>query len=294
MKIIITGSLGNIGKPLTQELVQKGHQVTVISSKSEKQKDIEVLGAKAAIGSLHDIAFLSATFKDSDAVFCMVPPNYGETDQISYYRTIGNAYQKAIENSSIKRVVHLSSWGAHLDKGTGMIVGSHNVENILNELKNVSLTHLRPGSFYSNMFSFIPMIKYNGIIGSNYGGSDKVVMAHTDDIAKAASEELQQTSLGHKVRYVASDELTCNEAAKVLGTAIGKPELQWLTFTNGQTEEGLAQNGVPSYLIPYIVDLGASIHSGAMGEDYELNKPVLGRVKIEDFAKEFAIAYNQQ
>ena len=43
MKIIVTGSLGNISKPLTKELVQKGHTVTVISSKADKQKNIETL-----------------------------------------------------------------------------------------------------------------------------------------------------------------------------------------------------------------------------------------------------------
>ena len=44
MKIILTGSLGNISKPLTKELVQKGHQVTVISSEPERQKDIVSFG----------------------------------------------------------------------------------------------------------------------------------------------------------------------------------------------------------------------------------------------------------
>lgn len=32
MNIVLTGSLGNIGKPLTKALVEKGHTVTVISS----------------------------------------------------------------------------------------------------------------------------------------------------------------------------------------------------------------------------------------------------------------------
>jgi NAD(P)H dehydrogenase (quinone) len=32
MKITVTGSLGNISKPLTEILVKAGHQVTVISS----------------------------------------------------------------------------------------------------------------------------------------------------------------------------------------------------------------------------------------------------------------------
>lgn len=75
MKVIVTGSLGNISKPLTQELVQKGHTVTVISTKPEKQKDIEALDATAAIGSLEDVDFLTATFTGADGVYCMIPPN---------------------------------------------------------------------------------------------------------------------------------------------------------------------------------------------------------------------------
>ncbi len=38
MKIVVTGSLGHISKPLTIELVQKMHTVTVISSNPERQK----------------------------------------------------------------------------------------------------------------------------------------------------------------------------------------------------------------------------------------------------------------
>ena len=45
MNIVITGSLGHIGKPLTEELVYKGHHVKVISSKPEKQADIQAVGA---------------------------------------------------------------------------------------------------------------------------------------------------------------------------------------------------------------------------------------------------------
>jgi NAD dependent epimerase/dehydratase family enzyme len=53
MKIVITGSFGNIGKSLRPILVQNGHSVTVISSKVERQNDIEVLGAKPAIGKMN-------------------------------------------------------------------------------------------------------------------------------------------------------------------------------------------------------------------------------------------------
>ena len=83
MKIIVTGSLGNISKPLTEELVAKGHAVTVISSKPEKQAAIEALGATAAIGTLEDVPFLTATFTGADAVYCMLPPfNFQETQTL--------------------------------------------------------------------------------------------------------------------------------------------------------------------------------------------------------------------
>jgi uncharacterized protein YbjT (DUF2867 family) len=74
MNIILTGSLGHISKPLGQTLVQKGHVVTIIGSKAGKQKEIEALGAKAAIGSIDDVPFITETFTGADAVYTMMPP----------------------------------------------------------------------------------------------------------------------------------------------------------------------------------------------------------------------------
>ena len=60
MKVVVTGSLGKISRPLAQILVKAGHQVTVVSSKKEKTTEIQALGANAAIGSVEDVAFLPA------------------------------------------------------------------------------------------------------------------------------------------------------------------------------------------------------------------------------------------
>ncbi len=74
MKIVVTGSSGHISKPLTEELVQKGYSVTVISSNAERQKEIEALDAGAAIGTIVDVNFLTTTFTGADAAYCMIPP----------------------------------------------------------------------------------------------------------------------------------------------------------------------------------------------------------------------------
>ncbi len=292
MKVIVTGSLGNIGKPLAEEVVQKGHTVTVISSKPEKQKDIEALGATAAIGSLEDVDFLVSTFTDADAVFAMVPPDFTEPNQVEYYRRIGSNYAQAMQQSGVKRLVHLSSMGAHLDKGTGFILGSYHTESILNELSDIAITYLRPSYFYTNLYGFVEMIKSLGFIGANYGGDDKIAMVHPSDIAAAAASEIETPAVGFKVRYVGSDEQTANEAAHILGIAIGKPDLKWVTVTNEQMQDGLEQKGMPIHIAANFVEMGTSIHSGALREDYDLHQPIaMGKVKLEDFAKEFAAAF---
>ena len=97
MKIVVTGSLGHISLPLTKELVQKGHKVTVVSSKPEKQAAIEALGATAAIGFMEDADFLTATFTGADAVFTMTPPNLGGSSVIENTTNAGKAFATAIK-----------------------------------------------------------------------------------------------------------------------------------------------------------------------------------------------------
>ncbi len=295
MKIIVTGSLGRTGKPLATELIQKGHSVTVISSNSERQKDIEALGATAAIGSLEDADFLSSTFAGADAVYAIVPPDLAAIDSRAYYQKIGNSYAQAIQNSGVKRVVHLSSWGADLDKGTGFIVGSHDIEGILDKLPaDVAVTHLRAAFIYYNLYLFIEPIKHTGVIATNYGGDDVVVMVDAKDIAAAAAEELQSSATGKNVRYVASDERTADDVAAVLGDAIGEPDLKWEILTDDQMRDNMLQHGAPPQMAAGLVELNAAIHSGIMREGYLQNKPtVMGKVKIEDFAREFAAAFKR-
>ena len=296
MKITLTGSLGHIGLPLTKELVQKGHSVTVISSRSEKQKDIEALSAKAAIGSVEDIHFLTDNFSGADTVYTMVPPaNFLDPgfDPISYNRRIGENFAKAIQQSGVKRVVHLSSIGAHLEKGSGLILGHHAVEEILNRLSDVAITFMRPAGFYYNLFGFVPMIKKEGIISANYGADEMLIWVSPLDIAAAIAEEIATPLTGRKIRYVASDELTGNETAKILGNAIGKQGLKWILVSDEQRKISLEAAGLNPRIAAGLVEMFASQHSGILTEDYYRHKPALiGKVKIADFAKEFAAAFN--
>lgn len=286
MKIVITGSLGHIGKPLTKTLVQKGHSVAVISSNPEKQKDIEALGAIAAIGTIYDVDFLTSAFTGADVVHAMIPPDNSVPDPMSRNIEIGKCIVQAIEKSGVKRVVYVSSYGAHLESGTGLIIGHHHIENALNNLPNLeALTLLRATYFYYNLYAYAGMIKNAGFISANYGDNDRVVLVSPDDIAAAATEEIEAQTTGKKVRYVASDERSCNEIAQILGEAIGKPDLKWVTVSDAQMQAGMEANGLSAPVAACLVEMYGACHSGILHEDYDLHKPVLGKSQDRRFCE---------
>ena len=301
MKIIVTGSLGYISTPLTKELIRKGHSVTVISSNVEKQAAIEAMGAAAAIGTMEDVNFLTHTFNGSDAVYCMLAPygNFGDPNNdadaiIARADTVANNYVKAIEQAGVKRVVYLSSIGAHMTKGAGLIIIHHNGEKTLNKLPvDVSISFMRPSGFYKNLLAFVHSIKSLGIIAARYGENDINVFVSNTDIADAVVEELESQVPGRKVRYVASEELTCNEAAGILGAAIGKPDLKWVSVNDEQQLEIYKAHGMNESLASQFVEMNASIHSGEFFKDYNVNKPIFGKTKMKEFAQEFAAVYQQ-
>jgi uncharacterized protein YbjT (DUF2867 family) len=323
MKIVVTGSLGNISKPLIGMLIKQGHEVTVISTSVERKKEIEALGAKPAIGKIEDVDFLKQTFAGHEAVYCMLPPfKFFEDKTLDYKKQafdIATNYAKAIQEANIKKVVHLSSVGAEKESGTGLLVFHNIVEKVFQQLpSDISITHIRPVSFDYNVYSFMDMIKgkgflagfvgkiiylqhygikgllkgYSGIILSNYGANDKIPWVSPIDIASAIAEEFASNQSGRKVRYVANEELTCQEVATILGNAIGKPYLKWVLISDKQMTNAIKQFGASDVVANELTEMNITMHNGSLFDDYNKNKPaVLGKIKMNDFAKEFAIKY---
>lgn len=323
MKIVLTGSLGNITRPLAQELAQKGHAVTVISRKADKQKEIEALGAKAAIGAITDVDFLTKTFAGADIVYLMEPTDPERFFDPTYnvYQTVTDlvtGYKKAIEQSGIKKIVHLSSIGAHTDKGVGLLKFHFMAESILKSLSaDVSIKFMRPVGFYGNLLQTIETIKTvskgfvglimalqyygiggllsgkRGVILSNYGGDVVNLLVSPFDIASVIAEEMEKPFNGRSFRYIASEERTCNEVAKVMGAAIGKPYLKWGTISDKMLLNTMLKRGANKLLTEGLVEMGASGRSGEMYTDYYKHRPVLSKTKLESYAPVFAEAYQK-
>jgi len=292
-KYVITGSIGHISKPIVEGLVKAGNEVKVITSSAEKVKSIEALGAVAVVGTAQDGAFLKTAFAGADAVYTMIPAIWQTTNWRASQNEIGNNYTEAIKAAAIKYVVNLSSVGAHMGNGAGPVDALGDFEKMLNAVQELQVVHLRPSFFYYNLLSQIPMIKGMNIMGGNYGGGEeKVVLTHTNDIAKVALEKLLAVDfIGNAVQYIGSDERTGKEIAEVIGKSIGKT-LPWIEFPDDQAKAGMLQAGLSETHANGYTDLGKAMRDGAMQADYMKNKPTLSATKLEDFAKEFAAAFN--
>lgn len=127
-----------------------------------------------------------------------------------------------------------------------------------------------------------------------YGADDMLVWVSPIDIAAAVAEELEKPAVARKVLYVASDELTGNETARILGEATGMPGLKWNLISGEQMQQGLETAGMNPDIAAGLVEMFVSQHNGILTEDYYQHRPALGKVKLLDFAKEFAAVFNQK
>ncbi|RBL90495.1 NmrA family NAD(P)-binding protein [Chitinophaga flava] len=286
MKIVLTGSLGNISKPLAEMLVKEGHQITLISTDPNKQARIQAIGAQPAIGSIQDLSFLIKTFTGADVVYCMNPLDFATRDLDAWDSNMDN-YIQAIRETGVKRVIVLSGWISHL-------LTSIQPEKKFEALKEVSVTLVRPGPFYTNFYHLKDMIRHQGMIVSNYGGEDLIAFVAPEDIAAAITGEINTpAAAGLKVLYVASEELTCTQAAQIIGEAIGIPHLPWIALPGEQVKQTLEATGISPEVAGLLVEMQENMHNGKAQQDYYLNRPILGKRKLRDFAREYATWYHQ-
>ena len=295
MNITLTGSLGHIGKPLATQLLDQGHQLTIVSSQPERAAAINTLGATPATGHLQDIDFLTTAFSGADAVFTLAPPaNYWDQnlDLLAYFQELGHAFAGAVRASGVPRVVNLSSIGAHLESGNGILRGTHYVERYLDELPAaVAVTHVRPTEIYYNLLPQVGAVKSQGVIAGNQAPDGWNSWVSPLDIAERVATELTSKTTGRRVVYVASDEVTNDVLTRTLGAAVGKPDLKWVQISDTEMTGYLTSIGMQPAIAAQMTEMYAAIRSGVLYEDYRRQPVALGRVKVSDFAEDFAAAY---
>jgi uncharacterized protein YbjT (DUF2867 family) len=286
--IAVMGASGNIGSKITEHLLAAGHTVRAIGRSEARLAGAKARGAELHIGDAADAGFLTGAFTGADGAFTMQPSDQTAADLLADQDRDGEAIVAAATRSGVPHLVALSSVGGEVAAGTGPIAGLHQQEERLKHLTGTNVLVLRPGYFFENFLHVLPLIRQQGINGGGAAGATTIPMIATKDIAAFAAAALAARDwTGFTVReLLGARDLSFAEATRILGEAIGKPDLAYVQFPYADYAGALQQAG----LSKKVADLYAEMEKAL---DDRLIVSVEGRsganttpTTLEQFARE--------
>ncbi len=291
---VITGATGNTGKPLTLALLEAGKKVRVLSRSKEKAQELVDKGAEVMIGESSDYAFLEKAFEGATAVYAMIPLDWTTNDYTGHQMKHADAMAKALEINKVPFVVSLSSVGADLETGGGVVTGLGYMEKKFNAIEGLNTLQLRATYFFENTLAQVGVIKSSGIMGSPVKGDLNLNMIATADIGNYAAKRLLALDFtGKNVQYLLGKrDTTYNEVARIFGTAIGKPDLSYVEFPASEFKKAMAQMGASENVADKLIEFINSLNEGKVLAAAKRDAESTTSTGPEEFAPVFAHVYN--
>lgn len=293
--ITILGATGHVGGKIADILIKKGEKVRLVARSADRLRPFVSKQAQALAGDALDTEFLVKAFKDTDAVYTLIPPNLKAEKFLDYADKIGESIARALEIERVNYVVNLSSGGAELSKGTGPIVGLNHMEERLNKIKGLNVLHLRPSYFMENLLWNIDLIKSKGINGDALRGDIKFPMIATKDIAAYAAERLMKRDFtGSSVRYLLGQrDLSMIEATEIIGRKINKPGLAYVMSPYDEAEKGMIGVGLSPDVSRLFIEMSRAFNEGLIKSEKRMPENTT-LTSFETFCEEvFVPAYKQ-
>jgi len=291
--ITVMGATGHTGKQITDVLLKAAEKVRALGRSESKLAELKSSGAEVLTGDATDAAFLTKAFCGAAAVYTLLPTDRQSPHYHAKQKQEGEAIVTAIRESGVRYVVFLSSLGADLSEGTGLIEGLHAQEERLKGLEGTNVLLLRPASFFENFYDTFGVIKQRGINADSVAPDLAVPMIATRDIADVAAKALKARDWNGVVvrELLGPRDLTYAEATRILGERIGNPDLKYVQFSYADMANALVQAGLSETFADRYVEMTRAFNEGKV-------KPRQGRkpenttpTRFEDFADELARAY---
>jgi len=263
---VVTGASGNTGSVVADRLLAAGKKVRGISRSAGRMQSFAQKGGGPFIAELTDSAALAKAFTGAEGVYVMIPGDPTRSDFLAHSAAVTEAVATALERSRVKHVVTLSSVGADKAEKTGPVVGLHRMEERLNRIPGIKALHLRAAYFMENTMMQAAMIQRLNMCVGPLLVELKFPMIATRDIGAAAAEALLHLNFESREtrELLGPREITMQEAATIIGRAIGKPDLKYAQAPDDQIRSGMQQMGMSAEMAGLILEMAAAMNGGHM------------------------------
>jgi uncharacterized protein YbjT (DUF2867 family) len=225
-KILVIGATGQQGGALARLLLQKKHEVYALIRNTEpespKAQNLRNLGAKLIKGDLDNPDSLEQATNDVDSVFLMGPLEFPFVEGGTERET--HRGKMMVDKAKEKKVEHLVySSVVNADKNTGIphFESKYKVEQYIKN-SGIPYTIIGPTYFMENLLSILRAGLQQGQLALPLSPSRILQQSALENIAEffALVLEHRNSFLGKRID-IASDELTGEQAAKVLSNELG-------------------------------------------------------------------------
>lgn len=216
-KILVTGATGQQGGSLARILLQKKHKVYALtrSTQSPAAQHLKNKGAILVQGNLDDSDFLKRAIKGVDSIFLMGTP-FEDGPEAETRR--GKQVADIAQEEKIEHLVYSSV--ANADKNTGIphFESKRKIEQHIKSIK-IPYTIIGPTFFMENLLG--PGLQ-QGQLALPLSSSTILQQSALENIAEFSALVLERHKpfLGKRID-IASDEITGEQAAKILSNELG-------------------------------------------------------------------------
>jgi uncharacterized protein YbjT (DUF2867 family) len=290
---VILGASGNTGSIIGDFLLSKGKKVRVVGRDARRLRRFAGKGAEVFAGEMSDADALTKAFSGAHAAYLMLPPITSREDQ----ERESDAIARAVTESRLPFAVHLSSYGAHVPKGTGPVTGLHSSEQKLNAVDGLNVLHVRAAYFMENNLAAISMIQAMNIFGHALLPDLKMPMIATRDVGDYAAQRLLTLDFsGKQTRELLGErDLSMAEATAIIARGIGKPDLHYERFPYAQVQQVLEQTGMPPKKAAVYIEMFNAINESILAPQESRSWENTTPTSFEQFVQDvFVPAYQQK
>ncbi len=223
----------------------------------------------------------------------MIPFDAAAPDYTASQVMHATSIAEGLKAAGVRHVVLLSSVGAHLLQGAGVVQGLQKAEAIFNTIDGLNAIYLRAGYFMENTLMQVGAIKFTGAMSTPVRGDLKIPMTATADIATVALRYLLDLSFsGKNIDYVLGQrDVSYNEIAGIFGRAIGKNDLQYHAGTYEEGKQAMLGMGMGASIVDKLIEFIRGMNEGQVFGEVKRTPANTTPTSIEDFSAFFNMVY---